>query len=141
VQIYPSNGKIVVGLLVGKTSDTDAGAGQWVYLSATPQVEADGQTLKLPDLAALGEAADNIGASLGNPQFVDLVKEQATVNYQAEYQSLLDTVNQRLNRPLKNGFRMEGHLQSAKLDKILLLPDGIAVALRASGDLKIVYGL
>jgi hypothetical protein len=139
VQIYPSNGKIVVGLLVDKTSD--ASAGQWIYLSATPQVEADGQTLKLPDLAAASAAASDIGESLGNPQFVDLVKQQAVVNYQAAYQRLLDTANQRLNRPLKNGFRLEGHLNSATLDKILLLPDGVAIAFRASGDLKIVYGL
>jgi hypothetical protein len=137
VQIYPSNGKIVVGLLVGKTPD----AGQWIYLSATPRVEADGQTLKLPDLAAVSEAASNIGAELGNPQFVDLVKQQAAVNYQATYQRLLDAANQKLTRPLKDGFRLEGHLNAATLDKISLLPDGIAIALRASGTLKIVYGL
>jgi hypothetical protein len=97
--------------------------------------------LKLPDLAAVSEAASNIGAELGNTQFVDLIKQQVSVNYQAAYQRLIDTANQRLTRPLKNGFRMEGHLDSAKLDRILLLPDGVAVALRASGDLKIVYGL
>jgi hypothetical protein len=141
VQIYPSSGKIVVGLRVAKTSDADANAGEWVYLSATPQVDADGQTLKLPDLAAASAAASNIGAALGNAQFVDLIKQQVSVNYQADYQQLLDTANQRLTRPLKDGFRMEGHLTSAKLDRILLLPDGIAIALRASGDLKIVYGL
>ncbi len=141
VEIYPSSGKIIVGLRVAKTSDTDANAGEWVYFSATPQVEPDGQTLKLPDLAAVSEAASNIGAELGNTQFVDLIKQQVSVNYQAAYQRLIDTANQRLTRPLKSGFRMEGHLNSAKLDKILLLPDGIAIALRASGDLKIVYGL
>jgi hypothetical protein len=36
---------------------------------------------------------------------------------------------------------MEGHLTSAKLDRVLLSSDGISVALRASGDLKILYGL
>jgi hypothetical protein len=141
VQIYPSNGKIIVGLRVAKTSDTDANVGEWVYLSATPQVDADGQSLKLPDLAAAGEAASDVGQMLGDSQFVDLIKQQVSVNYQAAYQQLLDTANQRLKRPLKNGFRMEGHLASAKLDRILLVPDGISIALRASGDLKILYGL
>jgi hypothetical protein len=141
VQIYPSNGKIIVGLRAAKTADTDPNAGEWVYLSATPQVDADGQTLKLPDLAAASEAASNIGAAFGKEQFVDLIKQQVSVNYQAAYQRLLDKANQRLTRPLKNGFRMEGHLTSAKLDRILLLTDGIAIALRASGDLKILYGL
>jgi hypothetical protein len=57
------------------------------------------------------------------------------------WQNLLDSANQRLTRPLKNGYRMEGHLTSAKLDRVLLSSDGISVALRASGDLKILYGL
>jgi hypothetical protein len=36
---------------------------------------------------------------------------------------------------------MEGHLTSAKLEKVYLPADGIVIALRASGDLKILYGL
>jgi len=69
------------------------------------------------------------------------LREQASVSYAAAWQSLLDSANQRLTRPLKNGYRMEGHLTSAKLDHVLLSSDGISVALRASGDLKILYGL
>ena len=140
VEIYPSSGKIIVGRRA-KTSDTDPNAGEWVYLSATPQVEADSQTLKLPDLAAASGAANDIGQMLGSTQFVDLIKQRVSVNYQAAYQRLIDSANQKLTRPLKNGFRMEGHLTSAKLDKVLLLADGFNVVLRASGDLGIVYGL
>jgi hypothetical protein len=44
-------------------------------------------------------------------------------------------------RWLKNGFRMEGKLTTAKLDSIRLLADGVSIALRASGDLKILYGM
>ena len=33
VQIYPSSGKLVVGLRVAKSSDPDANAGEWAYLS------------------------------------------------------------------------------------------------------------
>jgi hypothetical protein len=46
-----------------------------------------------------------------------------------------------LNRPLKNGFRMQGNLSSAKLDSIQLLADAVSIALRVSGDLKILYGM
>ena len=48
---------------------------------------------------------------------------------------------QKLTRPLKDGFRMEGHLSSAKLEKVYLPADGIVIALRASGELKILYGM
>jgi hypothetical protein len=33
---------------------------------------------------------------------------------------------------------MEGHLASAKLEKIYLPADGVVIALRASGELKIL---
>jgi hypothetical protein len=48
----------------------------------------------------------------------------------AAWQNLLDSANQRLTRPLKTGYRMEGHLASAKLDHVLLSSDGIGAALR-----------
>jgi hypothetical protein len=36
---------------------------------------------------------------------------------------------------------MSGHLDSAKLEKVYLRADGIDIALRASGELKITYGM
>jgi hypothetical protein len=42
---------------------------------------------------------------------------------------------------LKDGFRLEGHLDSAKLEKVYLPADGIEIALRATGELKIQYGM
>jgi hypothetical protein len=59
----------------------------------------------------------------------------------AAYQNLLNAANERLTRPLKSGFRMEGHPTSAKLSRVALLADDISIALRASGTLKILYGL
>jgi hypothetical protein len=141
VQVYPSSGKLVVGLRVAKSADTDPAAGEWIYLSVVPNVDGDKQTLQLSDLAADPTIAHDIGALLGNDQLVGQLRDQAGVSYAAAWQKLLDSANQRLTRPLKNGYRTEGHLTSAKLDHVLLSSDGISVALRATGDLKIVYGL
>jgi hypothetical protein len=44
VQIYPPSGKFVYALRVARTSESDSSAGEWVYLSAAPQVDADRQT-------------------------------------------------------------------------------------------------
>ena len=49
--------------------------------------------------------------------------------------------NERLTRPLKDGFRMEGHLILGEARERCLPADGIAIALRASGELKILYGM
>ena len=52
VEVYPSSGKLVVGLRVAKASDTEANAGQWIYLTGALQVDADGHAIRLSDLAA-----------------------------------------------------------------------------------------
>ena len=49
--------------------------------------------------------------------------------------------NGKLTRPLKDGFHMAGHLNSAKLERVYLTADGIEIALRARGELKITYGM
>jgi hypothetical protein len=140
VKIYPSNGKIIIGLKLAKKTDTAPDGGTWFYLSATPNVDPDTQTLQLPDLAALAAKTQVLAAESGNADLVDRLR-QAKILYQEAYQRLLATANKRLTRPLKDGFRMEGHLDSAKLDHVSLLQDGVTVALRMSGTLKILYGL
>ena len=62
VQIYPSSGKLVVGLRIAKSTDADPASGEWVYLSATPAVDDDKQTVGLSDLAADGTVENDIGA-------------------------------------------------------------------------------
>ncbi len=140
VNIYPSDGKIIIGLKIAKKEDTAPDAGKWFYLSATPKIDPDTQTLQFPDLAALAAKAEAMAQASGNADLVDRLR-QAKILYQEAYQRLLAAANQRLTRPLKDGFRMEGHLDSAKLDHVSLLQDGISIALRMSGNLKILYGL
>jgi hypothetical protein len=108
-------------------------------VSFSPAQEAARSLLEGPKSAA--DAAGNIGALLGDEQLVDQLRQQVSISYQAATQKLMAAANEKLTRPLKNGFRMEGRLTSAKVDKVLLLADGLSVALRASGDLKIFYGL
>jgi Domain of unknown function (DUF4403) len=143
VEVYPSSGKLVVGLRVAKVSDTkasdtDANAGQWVYLIGGVQVDADGHAIRLSDLAAATD--DEAVAAVVNPLMAQL-RDKMSVDYGVAYDNLLNAANAKLTRPLKDGFRMEGHLSSAKLEKVYLPADGIVVALRASGDLKILYGM
>jgi hypothetical protein len=73
VQVYPSSGKLVVGLRVARSCDTDPAAGEWVYLSGTPNVDGDKQTLQLSDLAADNSIANDIGALLGSDQLLGAI--------------------------------------------------------------------
>src|SRR5262249_41429673 len=105
VDVYPSSGKLVVGLRVAKASDTDAGAGQWIYLAGALQVDADGHAVRLSDLAATMEN-DELTAMIA--PLVAQLRDSVSVDYGIAYDNLLNAANAKLTRPLKDGFRMEG---------------------------------
>ncbi len=137
VEVYPSSGKLVIGLQIASASGADPSAGQWVYLSCSPQVDADNHAFRIPDLGATTDQGDVAPVI---DQIVAQLRETAGVDYGIAYQNLLNAANEKLSRPLKDGFRMEGKLASANLENVSLSADGIVIALRASGELKILYG-
>jgi hypothetical protein len=143
VEIYPSAGKIVVGLRIAKASNTDPNAGGWIYLLATPQIDNETQTVRLPNLTinAPDGAETEIVKWLIETKLLETLRQQFSVSYKDAYEKLIAAADAKLTRPLGNGFRMEGKLAAASIDKILLLADGLSVELRANGDLKILYGL
>jgi hypothetical protein len=138
VDVYPSSGKLVIGLRIAKATDTDPNPGQWTYLTAALQVDADGHAVRLSDLNV---STDDEGLATMLDPIVGQLRDKMSVDYGVAYENLLNAANAKLNRPLKDGFRMEGHLSSAKLEKVYLPADGIKIALRASGNLKILYGM
>lgn len=138
IEVYPSSGKLVIGLRLGKPSDTDASAGQWVYLSGGIAVADDGHSAGLSDLT-VASGSDQLNALIS--PLVAQLRDKTSFDYGIAYQNLLNAANEKLTRSLKDGFRMEGHLTSAKLEKVYMPADGIVIALRASGELKILYGL
>ena len=141
MQIYPSSGKLVIGVRVAKPGDSDSAAGEWLYLSGVLSAGTGQQSIRISNLAGdTSLPAGSVAAQLQD-QLLDQLKQIPEISYGVAYQNLLNAANERLNRPLKNGFRMEGQLTSAKLDSIQLLANGVSIALRASGDLKILYGM
>jgi hypothetical protein len=138
VDVYPSSGKLVVGLQVAKNADNDPNAGRWVYLMGALQVDTDGHAVRLSNLDV---TTNDEGLSPLIEPIVAQLRDKMSVDYGLAYQNLLNAANTKLSRPLKDGFRMAGHLDSAKLEKVYLPADGITIAFRASGELKILYGM
>jgi hypothetical protein len=126
---------------VAKPGDTDPAAGEWLYLSGTLTVDPGQQSIHISNLAGDSSLPDGSEAAQLQSQILEQLKDIPDVGYGLAYQNLLNAANERLNRPLKNGFRMQGNLSSAKLDSIQLLADAVSIALRVSGDLKILYGM
>jgi hypothetical protein len=141
VQIYPSSGKLVIGVRVARPSETDPAAGDWLYLSGALSVDPNQQSVRISDLSASSSLPDDSQLAQIQNEIIGQLKEIPSVSYGVAYQNLLNAANERLNRPLKNGFRMEGQLSTAKLESIQLLADGVSIALRVSGELKLLYGM
>ncbi len=143
ISIYPSSGKIVAGLHLKSGGDSNDGA--WVYLTATPQVDADAQTVQFSDFTVTPDSTSTAGNPLAtlldDPTLVQNLQQQVRLAFQTEWQAILASANARLTRPLAGSFRSEGNLTSAGLSNISLLPDGIRIDLRAGGDLRILYGM
>jgi hypothetical protein len=142
VTIYPSSGKIVAGLhLKPESAGSD---GSWLYVTATPQVDAGSQTLQF-DFGAIPDAAAPAGSPLAtlinDPTLIQNLKQQVQVAFQTEWKNALASASARLTRPLADGFRSEGHLTSADLSRVSLLPEALRIDLRATGTLKIIYGM
>lgn len=133
LDIYPSSGKLIIGLRIGKASE-EPSTEKWLYLSAGVIVAADGHSVALSDLAVV-TPDDQLAVLISNLQ------DKARIDFAPAYQSLLTAANDKLNRPLKDGFRLEGHLTSAKLEKLYLPAEGVVIAMRATGRLRVLYGL
>lgn len=142
ISVYPSSGKLVAGLHLKSSNGND---GVWIYLTATPQVDANAQTVQFSDLAVVPDssAAENSPAAMlmSDPTLIQDLRQQVGIAFQNEWQALLASANARLTRPLSGGFRSEGNLSSVNLSQVSLLSDAIRVDLRASGNLKILYGM
>jgi hypothetical protein len=141
MQIYPSSGKLVIGVRVAKPGDSDPAAGEWLYLSSALNVDPGQQSLHISNLAGDSSLPEGSPIAQLQSQILDQLKQIPDVGYGLAYQNLLNAANARLNRPLKNGYRMEGKLTTAKLDHIGLLADGVSIVLHLNGDLKILYGI
>lgn len=142
ISVYPSSGKIVAGLHL-KSGDSNDGA--WVYITATPQVDADAQTVQFSDFAVVADPSavesSPLAALFGDPTLMQSLQQQVRLAFRTEWQAILSSASARLTRPLAGGFRSEGSLTSAGLSKVSLLTDGLRVDLRANGDLRILYGM
>jgi hypothetical protein len=138
VDVYPSSGKLVIGLQIANSADSDPNAGQWVYLTGALQVDADGHAARLTGLDVV---TNNEALTPLVKPIVAQLRDKMSVDYGVAYQNLLNAANEKLTRPLKDGYRMESHLDSAKLEKLHLAADGFTIALQATGELKILKGL
>jgi uncharacterized protein DUF4403 len=137
IEIYPSSGNLVMGIRAGKPQSD---GGDWVYLTATPQVDAATGLLRFPDLAVVTDAEAATQGVFGTSGMLQALREQLSVGFRDDFDRIVASANAKLTRPLGDGFRSEGKLTSAGIADVRLLSDRIQIDLRADGRLKLIYG-
>lgn len=142
IKVRPSADKVVIGLRLAGADAADKD-GDWLYLTATPRLDAEKQTIAFPEIAVSTSKqtdATPAAALLEDDHFLQSLRQQLQVRYQAELDKIMASANARLTRSLGDGFRSEAHLTSSGVGNIQLLASGMRLDLRAGGDLKILYG-
>ena len=143
IKVRPSAGKVVIGLRLAGADTTDKD-GEWLYLTATPRLDAEKQTIAFPEIAVSTSQqtdATPAAALLKDDRFLQSLRQQLQIRYQAELDKIVASANARLTGSLGDGFRSEAHLTSSGVGNMQLLDSGMRVDFRAGGDLKILYGL
>jgi hypothetical protein len=151
VEVYPSAGKLVVGLQfdsVPQGAGSGAGSDGWVYLALSPKIDDTKKTLQLAaaGAAAVATSAETppsggaaAAAAPADAKLLDALAQNFSVAYKTQYDKLLAAAGAKLSRDLGNGFKSEGSFTSASVEKVALNADDLRVILRVAGHLAIVY--
>ena len=137
VDVYPSNGKLVIGLQFDSPpSGADATSDGWVYMAAQLKRDAAGSTLTLDGQLVSGTPNES---TFDISKIIDAARQKVLADYKPQYDAVLQQANAKLTRDLGSGFRSQGSFTSANVEKALLLKDNIEIVVRATGTLRVVY--
>src|ERR1700691_5171817 len=122
VDVYPSNGKLVVGLQFDSPpAGVDATTDGWIYLTAQLKPDAAGNGLALDGAQIVSDTSDASGIDVS--KVLDALRQKVLADYKPQYDAVLQQANAKLTRDLGSGFKSEGIFTSAKVRKIVLLKD------------------
>ena len=138
VDVYPSNGKLVVGLQFDSPpAGVDATTDGWIYLTAQLKPDAAGSSLVLDGAQIVSDKSD--ASEIDVSKVLDALRHKVLADYKPQYDAMLQQANAKLTRDLGNGFKSEGSFTSANVQRIVLLKDNIEIIAQATGTLRVIY--
>ena len=138
VDVYPSDGKLVVGLRFDSPpAGVDVTTDGWSYLTAQLKPDAAGSSLVLDGAQIVSDKPDASGIDIA--KVLDALRQKVLADYKPQYDAVLQQANAKLTRDLGSGFKSQGSFTSATVQKIVLLKDNIEIIAQATGTLRIVY--
>lgn len=138
VDVYPSNGKLVVGLQFDSSPTVvDATTDGWIYLTVQLKPDPAGSSLVVDGAQIVSDKSGGSGIDVS--KVVDTLRQKVLADYKPQYDAVLQQANAKLTRDLGNGFKSEGSFTSANVQKIVLLKDDIEIIAQATGTLRVVF--
>jgi hypothetical protein len=138
VDVYPSNGKLVVGLQFDTPpAGIEATSDGWAYLTAQLRPDPAGSSLVVDGAQIASDVSD--GSRINVSKVVDALRQKMLADYKPQYDAVLQQANAKLTRDLGSGFKSEGSFTSAKVWKVVLLKDDIEIIAQVTGTLRVIY--
>lgn len=143
-KVYPSNGKVVVGLRVkadfpGQALDTQG----WVYILGIPRIDNATKTIRVEKFEVSTETDSkmlNMISTLFNTgPLLYIIEKHATFSFEAQQKELLEKANVALNKKVGD-MRIIGAISTADVADIKLEKSGFRLELRAAGHVKVIVG-
>jgi hypothetical protein len=136
VDVYPSNGKLVIGLQFDNPpAGVNATPDGWIYLTAQIKPDTAGTSFMVDEAQVISDVPNGIDVS----KVMDALRQKLLADYKPQYDAMVQQANAKLTRDLGSGFKSEGSFTSANVEKIVLLKDNIEIIARATGTLRVVY--
>ena len=99
VDVYPSNGKLVVGLQFDTPpAGIEATSDGWIYLTAQLRPDPAGSSLVVDGAQIVSDVSD--GSRINVSKVVDALRQKVLADYKPQYDAVLQQANAKLTRDL-----------------------------------------
>ena len=145
VEVYPSDENFVIGIsfvadLPNKWLDTRGR----VYFLGKLVVDDEQREVRVDNID-FTRTTDNQFINVASLLLRDLIRNKLmsalTYRFGDEYAEFIDTANRELNRDFGDGVMSQGSLNYAKVDKVVMLGNGLYLSVISEGNLRLGLGL
>ena len=145
VEIYPSSPDIIVGVQLSmEFADDGSRSRGTVYFAGRPVVDNANRAVRLEGLG-LTRFVDAGTVSVSAARFANLLSERLQHSLGFEfglfYNQIRDSVNRQLSREVYEGLSIDGHLDEARAEVVILLDEFLYIGVRATGAIGVSYDI
>lgn len=145
VEIYPSEENLVVGIYFIADFPIDLlNTSIRTYIMGKPVIDNEQPIVRVENLnftAKMDNVLTQIVSSFLRQKIRDELESALTYRFTDRVEKALNDVNGKLNKDLGYGVKIQGTLNYKKVDKIVMVEDGIYLGTILEGELEMTFGM